>query len=299
MKRILCLDGGGAKGIIPATVLAAIEAKLGKKICETFDMIVGSSVGCIIGGILAIDAMTAEKLQKETIAALPQIFKKRFRIPLLQPKYSREVFDDLLQKYIGFGTSMSYCENMFMCTSVNMVDGKTHFFKSWEEKDGKLPLAIAITRSYAAPLFFGGLVDKEEQSVWLDGGTGADNCPLGKVDIEIIRQGWQNEDIHILSIGCGWSTWGVPFKKAKRSKNGRQVLFYSNPAEGGLAREQVTQEKVFHAYEESLVHGNRSFQRLDVRMPKKENGMDKVKYLSQYELYGQEMAENVDYGPLK
>ena len=47
-QRILCLDGGGLKGLILIEVLIYIEKLTGKKIVELFDWIAGSSTGGII-----------------------------------------------------------------------------------------------------------------------------------------------------------------------------------------------------------------------------------------------------------
>ena len=44
-QRILCLDGGGLKGLIMIEVLIHIEGLTGKKITELFDWIVGTSTG--------------------------------------------------------------------------------------------------------------------------------------------------------------------------------------------------------------------------------------------------------------
>jgi uncharacterized protein len=48
--KILSIDGGGIRGIIPAIVLAEIERRTGKPIADSFDMIAGTSTG----GILAL-----------------------------------------------------------------------------------------------------------------------------------------------------------------------------------------------------------------------------------------------------
>lgn len=48
--RALAIDGGGIRGIIPATILGAIESATGRQIFELFDVIVGTSTG----GILAL-----------------------------------------------------------------------------------------------------------------------------------------------------------------------------------------------------------------------------------------------------
>jgi uncharacterized protein len=48
--RVLSIDGGGMRGIIPAMILAEIEHRCGKPISRLFDLIVGTSTG----GILAL-----------------------------------------------------------------------------------------------------------------------------------------------------------------------------------------------------------------------------------------------------
>ena len=47
-SRILCLDGGGIKGLIQLEILSQLEIKTGRRIVELFDWIVGSSTGGII-----------------------------------------------------------------------------------------------------------------------------------------------------------------------------------------------------------------------------------------------------------
>lgn len=47
-QRILCLDGGGLKGLIMIEVLIYIEKLTERKITELFDWIVGTSTGGVI-----------------------------------------------------------------------------------------------------------------------------------------------------------------------------------------------------------------------------------------------------------
>ena len=49
-ERILCLDGGGIKGLILIDMLSTIEKIAGRRIVELFDWIIGTSTG----GILAL-----------------------------------------------------------------------------------------------------------------------------------------------------------------------------------------------------------------------------------------------------
>ena len=54
MKKVLAIDGGGIRGIIPALILNEIEKKTGKKTSELFDLIAGTSTGGIIALTLSV-----------------------------------------------------------------------------------------------------------------------------------------------------------------------------------------------------------------------------------------------------
>ena len=46
--RVLSIDGGGIRGLIPALVLAEIEQRSGSRLFELFDLIAGTSTGGIL-----------------------------------------------------------------------------------------------------------------------------------------------------------------------------------------------------------------------------------------------------------
>ena len=52
--RVLSLDGGGAKGFYTLGVLKEIEAMVKRPLCESFDLIFGTSTGGIIAALLAL-----------------------------------------------------------------------------------------------------------------------------------------------------------------------------------------------------------------------------------------------------
>lgn len=301
MKRILVIDGGGAKGPIAATVLWNICLKLGREPHEIFDLIWGCSVGGIIGGILSSGRLKIEDFYPLFIKSIPKVFTPVLHIPFVGNKYSREPLDDLTNTYVGHEFLMSNCKTKFACTSVNMVDGKTHFFKSWEDKDGKMTVRDAFTRGYAAPYYFGSIKDPANNAVWLDGGTGNMSSPTVEAYVEACRQGWlKNEHVHILSLGCGTSPYSMPYKEAVTYRALRQIFYFMSPMDGGLARKQsdATNEEILRGIDANSK--NFTFQRVEkYDLDPKMNIMDGVKYIEYYMKIGQQLSGTVDYTYLK
>lgn len=300
MKRILSIDGGGAMGAIPLSILKKIEERTGKSILETFDLITGTSIGAAIGGSLSSGVLSCEDLFNNMLSDFKKIFRKRLRLPVFQPKYKIADVRVSLDSYLK-GLKMKDCKTKFFCTSINYVDGRPHFFKSWEDKDGNLSLTSAIVRSVSAPLYFGKCVDSVDHSVWIDGGCGDMNDPSMQAYIEAYRQDWlKNEEVHILSLGCGQSFKGIPFKKSKRFNNLQEVSFFLNIINGGLARAQTADTHEF--WLKTLSEDNQcnlTYQRIqNYNLPKKIDKLDGVKYLSEYIKIGEKLSEEVDYSKL-
>lgn len=298
MKKILVLDGGGAMGVIQCAFLEALEKRIGRRLSEEFDLIIGSSVGSVIGGAIASNYYAMDWISTMIINNLPTVFKKNAWYK--KYKYDRDNVKQLFD--VNFpNVYMRQLHTKFICTSVNVVDGKTHFFKSWESKDGELPLYKAIERSFAAPYYFGPIIDEENKAVWLDGGTGIDNSPTLEALIESIRQLWfQNEKVFVLSVGTGSPDLSQSFSEAKKLASFwggliRQVIYFMDPDDGGLARKQATQTKCYTLSSLSENLNNFKFYRVDKIVDKKLNTMDGIQYIKEYVDIGKELAvENID-----
>jgi len=239
MKRILILKGGGVRGMLQLDALRILERHYQKPIYQIFDLIVGTSVGAITGGILAIGKVSAEKYSNLFLRYLPRIFKKYWWRGFLGPLYKRKYYYRMWREFFGHERDygkllMNQCKTKFMCTSINICDSRTHFFKSWEKKDGKEEMRLVIARSFAAPYYFGQFPDPKQQAIWVDGGTGDGNTPLDIAYAEAINLGWNKSPMEFVVIGTGTADYSIPYKKAKSRGELRQLLLRARSFMGRL-----------------------------------------------------------------
>ncbi|XP_060179363.1 patatin-17-like [Lycium barbarum] len=114
MVTVLSIDGGGIRGIIPATVLAFLEGQLQEldndknaRLADYFDMVAGTSTG----GILATMITAPNENHRPFSAAKdivsfylehgPKIFPPGAYPPILGPKYDGKYFHKVLQDKLG------------------------------------------------------------------------------------------------------------------------------------------------------------------------------------------------------
>ena len=76
MKKILSIDGGGIRGIIPAIVLKKIEEETNQATAKTFDLIAGTSTGGLLALGLSKDGGEGKK-ERYTAGDLVDIYKNR------------------------------------------------------------------------------------------------------------------------------------------------------------------------------------------------------------------------------
>lgn len=139
--KVLSIDGGGIRGIIPAMVLAELERCMEKPIAECFDMIAGTSTG----GILSL-ALTKPhdrddqrpKYAADNIVDLyasegKRIFKEMFPGKadewLFNPKHQADGKEEVLSEYLGEAALDQALKNVFV-TSYDTQLRKPVFFTS-------------------------------------------------------------------------------------------------------------------------------------------------------------------------
>ncbi|WP_002008637.1 patatin-like phospholipase family protein [Bacillus wiedmannii] len=88
--KILSIDGGGMKGVIPSQYLQKIEHIIGEPIHQHFDLLTGTSTGGIICLGLA-SGMSAEQIANLYIQEGNQIFgTKKAKGYLINASYSNQ-----------------------------------------------------------------------------------------------------------------------------------------------------------------------------------------------------------------
>lgn len=294
MKQILVLPGGGAKGYLQLSVLNHLETNILKKpISEYFDMIVGTSVGGLTAAVLASDKISIQNFLPSFKTICSKTFKKNYflRPPIISPIYSRKSILDFSESLFS-DMLMKSLKTKIIITSVSELDEKTHFFKSWEDKDGRERVCDVIPRTFAAPYFFGHVVDEENRQVWMDGATGLNNDPTDFAYIEAKRQGW--DSFRILVVGTGFSKEPEQsFHEAKDNGQLKQILTYLKPISGGLARYQYDFQQTIRFKELSEKNQNFKYDYINIEIPKDMDVLD-FPDVTEYDVYAELMKQEIN-----
>ena len=290
MKKILCLSGGGVRGIAQLQVLKKLEEECGRPLHEEYDLVMGSSVGAINASIIASGCISMADLADRYDNMIKDVFKRN-RKPT--PKYVRTNFLNEWAKIIPNDLKMGDVKTKLITTTVDLVTDQNVFYKSWHEDDAQETLCYLVTRSFAAPLYFGQINDPQKKMVYSDGGVGTANLPLDEAKIQAEAFGWYSdgEEVEIHAVGTLYDDAKQSYNKVSKFRWFRQVLEYMNPSEGGLARSQSRMDQIRKM---KFICGHIpaiKFKYWDMGVNKKYVKMDKVKYLDKYTKWGTEMAK--------
>lgn len=207
MKKILAIDGGGIKGLVPAAFLATIEEQIGEPISQYFDLIAGTSTGGIIALGLGL-GFPASEIVRFYEELGPRVFAGnrwlRRVCHLFFSKYQPEPLREALEaqfdrRLLGEST----CR--LVIPSLSLATGEVHIYKSAHhprfELDYKVPVVDVALATAAAPTYFPAHWSSSGIPL-VDGGMWANN-PTGMAVVEAIGVlKWNPEEILVLSLGC-------------------------------------------------------------------------------------------------
>ena len=229
--RVLSIDGGGVRGVLPARILSLMEEKFHINIYNTFDLIVGTSAGSIVAGSIAANYDLAQ-LVDDYIEASPKIFREQWNFfGLARSKYNRKSLEDFLHKKLG-NIKLGEIEKPIILNATNVSVWGVYVFKSAYQnqyrggdyvRDPDIHLFKAVLASCAAPTYFDPVDIKG--TLVCDGGIWANNPVL--VAYTEARSNFKTDNIKILSLGTSKSkrtyqkskNWGNENRNMEKSKN--------------------------------------------------------------------------------
>ena len=209
--RVLSIDGGGIRGLIPALVLAEVERRAGRRVFELFDLIAGTSTGGILAcGLCAPDPLPASRLVRLYEEEGPEIFDRsifqRIRTAdgLLDEKYDSEALDSILDRFLA-DKRLSETRPDLLVPAYDTAEPGPYLFKTTEARrsaDDDFPLSVVARATAAAPTYFEpAAVDGR---ALVDGGVFAVN-PAMSAYVEALRSGRTGATV-LLSLGTGQRT---------------------------------------------------------------------------------------------
>ncbi|WP_179130898.1 CBASS cGAMP-activated phospholipase [Candidatus Entotheonella palauensis] len=222
--RILCLDGGGIRGVFTAAVLAYWEKVTQRRIFNHFDLIAGTSTG----GILAIGlglGMPAQELLNFYRERGPAIFPTEDKTDRVWqglwhwfiPKFSPETLKNHLEEAYGKapqgGGSLDNSLCRLVIPSYNAKADELIVFRTSHGQFAKretidvptpvtTAMATAAAPTYFEPVATRGVVAPVEA---IDGGVWANHPATVALDEAVHQLGIDIKRVEMLSIGTTYS----------------------------------------------------------------------------------------------
>lgn len=232
MYKVLSIDGGGIRGLIPALVLTELESITGKPCSDMFDLIAGTSTGGIIAlGLTMPDDYGKPKYAASDLAKIytehgKDIFKsspwRRIRTAdaWLDNRYPAEGIEKVLTTTFGDARLKDTLTDVLV-TAYALERRIPFFFKTRNavnrEKQGyDFALREVARATSAAPTYFepAKIESKRSNTSYyslVDGGVYANN-PAMCAYVEARRQ---DKEIYLLSLGTGSLTRPIEHDEAK------------------------------------------------------------------------------------
>ena len=231
--RVLSIDGGGIRGVVPSVILAEIERVTEKPIAKLFDLITGTSSGAILAlglvspaedgepGFTARDGIKLFTEEGGRIFSRSTWHKLRSVWSVEQEKYPAAGIEAVFREYFG-NARLKDALTPVMIASYEIERRTPFFFKSEKarSKDGKdhdFPMWQVARAATAAPTFFEPAKlrtdDPPRDYALVDAGIFANNPAMcAFAEARAMRPG---ADILVASFGTGEFTQPILYEEAK------------------------------------------------------------------------------------
>jgi patatin-like phospholipase/acyl hydrolase len=286
---ILSINGGGIRGIIPATVLARIEQKTGRPISKLFKMIAGTSTGGILTAGLTLPnscgepAYTAQQMLDLYFSEGPTIFDKNLIREGWElfvtggAKYLADGIESVLKKYfVDAKYKNQLCRTII--AAYEATQREAWFFKNWDADDGERDVAYVCRASSAAPTYFPPLQNGDD-GCFIDGGVAA-NDPAVCALAEAILLAKPGDDFLLVSIGTGKYERPYTFKQLSGYRLWNwagtilDILMDSQPQVANYQLQKILQIQMPEDRHELIRHALSRFFTFDTELDETTDAMD-------------------------
>lgn len=214
--KLLCIDGGGIRGIFAITILQALEEEVGHPVGDMFDLVAGTSTGSIIAASVSLNKNMSEIYESYKHYG-EKIFTRQAKVGLFKSVYSDRSLRHLLKKAFGEVTLKDIAKPLLI-PAVDITHGKPFIHRSNyghpDNDDLSIKLWDAVLSSCSAPVYFP--PNKiGDQYLSIDGGLWANNPSLVGMTEAIHFFNKTMDEINILSIGTGLQNIDFTYVKEK------------------------------------------------------------------------------------
>lgn len=197
--RILSIDGGGIRGLIPAMVLTELERRLKRRIADLFHLLAGTSTGGMMALGLARPRADGTPMPAAEITRVfrkegPDVFSRTVWKEvsslggITEEKYGSDALERYLKKSLG-DARLSQARVDTLVTAYDLRRRAPYFFKSWKARGLQLAagetaaqfdflMRDAARAATAAPTYFVPAQVRNamaDEFVFVDGGVYANN----------------------------------------------------------------------------------------------------------------------------
>jgi patatin-like phospholipase/acyl hydrolase len=204
--QILSLDGGGAKALFTAHILAKFEEDFDTRIVDHFDLIAGTSAGGIVALGLGAGLRPAD-IAEQYLNLVGQVFppskQRKWRFSrVTRPAYSGNVLREVLENVLG-DRLLGDSTKRLLVPSWDVQSSEVHIFKTPHSdrliRDWRVKMVDVALATSAAPTYFPAAVVDSARLV--DGGVFANNPSLFAIAEARSMLGVPLDKIRVLNIG--------------------------------------------------------------------------------------------------
>ena len=302
-RYLLSIDGGGIRGIIPASALVELERITGRPARETFSFVAGTSTGALIAAALAAE-VSALRILEIYITRSAEIFSPGQPWNCLKrlvtgSMYSTQTLYDVIASELREAREWTLNNSPIdlLITAKRVRDGMPWYFVKDRPGNsgctGRLGLVDCVTASAAAPTYFQPWTVRdpanspskcEAVGTLVDGGVGVTGNPVYQACVEAFYYTggeYVPEETTVVSLGTG--------RYVRPQSPGNLIQWFKWTLEELLRSPGEQQTDIVRRHFPGIL-----FYRCDPDLPE-DVALDDVGSIDRLREYGEQFARSVDW----